>query len=98
MKNNKCIYTFIIGDYDNLKHPRIITPDWDYICVTDNPNLKSDVWQIKYIQNKKLSNVLAARCIKIRFFDYIKDDLVIAIGDELVGVFWVEQDVILWKK
>ena len=45
-KVKKCVYTFIIGDYDTLKPPTVITPDWDYICVTDNPNLKSDVWRI----------------------------------------------------
>ena len=54
--STKCIYTFIVGDYDNLKEPKIYTPDWDYICVTDNPNLKSDIWQIIQIDevDKKL--------------------------------------------
>ena len=51
MENSKCVYTFIVGDYDNLKQPTIITPDWDYICVTDNPNLKSDIWQIIQIDD-----------------------------------------------
>ncbi|HMJ24969.1 MAG TPA: glycosyltransferase domain-containing protein [Pyrinomonadaceae bacterium] len=43
----KAVYTFIFGDYDNLKPPTIFTPGWDYICFTDNPNLRSDVWDVR---------------------------------------------------
>jgi hypothetical protein len=43
----KAVYTFIFGDYDNLKPPTILTPGWDYICFTDNPNLRSDVWDVR---------------------------------------------------
>lgn len=43
--NKKVIYTCIIGDYDTLKEPLIITEGWDYICFTDQ-DFKSDVWQI----------------------------------------------------
>ena len=49
--NNKCIYTYIIGGYDSVKEPKVVTPGWDYICVTDNPNLKSEVWNIVNINN-----------------------------------------------
>lgn len=68
-------YTAIFGKYDNLKEPTVITKGWKYVCFTNNKELKSDVWDIRYIENKNLSNVKAARCIKIRFFDYIKEDL-----------------------
>jgi hypothetical protein len=71
------VYTAIMGKYDTLKTPNVVTDGWEYICFTNNKSLKSDFWDIRYIDNKKLSNVMAARCIKIRFFDYIKDDLVI---------------------
>jgi hypothetical protein len=33
----KAVYTFIFGDYDDLKSPTIMTPGWDYICFTDDP-------------------------------------------------------------
>lgn len=71
------IYTAIFDDYDILKRPTVITKGWKYICFTNNPNLTDDFWEIRYINNKNLSGVKAARTIKIRFFDYIKDDLVI---------------------
>ena len=68
-------YTAIFGKYDNLKTPTVVTEGWKYVCFTNNKELKSDFWDIRYIENKNLSNVKAARCIKIRFFDYVKDDL-----------------------
>jgi len=69
------IYTAIFGKYDTLKEPTVITKGWKYICFTNRKDIKSDVWEIKHIENKNLSNVKAARCIKIRFFDYIDADL-----------------------
>lgn len=40
------VYTCIYGDYDELKDQ----PDMgvDYVCFTDNPNLKSSTWDIRY--------------------------------------------------
>lgn len=31
----KAVYTFIFGEYDTLKEPKVITPGWDYLCFTD---------------------------------------------------------------
>jgi hypothetical protein len=42
----KVIYTAIFGDSDNLKEPYKVTPDWKYVCFTDNPDLRSNVWEI----------------------------------------------------
>lgn len=71
------VYTAIFDSYDLLKTPKVITKGSNYVCYTNNEDLKSDVWEVRYIKNKNLSGVKAARMIKIRFFDYIKDDLVI---------------------
>lgn len=40
------IYTSIFGEYDNLVDPTYVDPRYDYICFTDNTNLKSTVWKI----------------------------------------------------
>jgi hypothetical protein len=45
--NRKVAYTFIFGDYDDLKAPSVITPGWDYICFTDDSTLRSDVWDVR---------------------------------------------------
>jgi len=40
------VYTCVYGDYDNLKDQPDIGAD--YICFTDNPNLKSSTWDVRY--------------------------------------------------
>tara|TARA_R110001599_G_scaffold255567_1_gene455740 strand:- start:315 stop:1742 length:1428 start_codon:yes stop_codon:yes gene_type:complete len=89
MENSKCVYTFIVGGYDNLKQPNIITTDWDYICVTDNPNLKSDIWQIIQIDNidKQLEPAKRrAMSLMIGHRKYLPKhyDVVVTIGGQCV--------------
>lgn len=67
----KAIYTAIIGSYDSLKFPLVYTPGWDYICFTNNLDLKSDFWKIIYLQNDKFSSVKLARKIKILVHLYL---------------------------
>lgn len=46
MGNQTVIYTSIYNNYENLKAPKVVSPNCDYICLTDDPNLKSDFWNI----------------------------------------------------
>jgi len=67
------VYSAIIGNYDQVKEPKYINPDLEYILFTDNPNLKSDRWKIKLIDNKdELDNVRLARRIKILGHEYLE--------------------------
>lgn len=68
----KVVYTAIIGKYDELKDPTIVTEDWDYLCFTDNPDLHSDIWDIKIVE-KEQDLIRLARRIKIAYFDWIED-------------------------
>ena len=44
----KCVYTVITGHYENLVPPTVFPgSDWDYICLTENPELVSDIWKIR---------------------------------------------------
>lgn len=43
------VYTAILGDYDTLYTPLVPKNGITYICFTDNPNLKSDYWDIVYV-------------------------------------------------
>jgi hypothetical protein len=50
VKSNLVVYTAIFGDYDELIEPKEKYDGCDFICFTDQKNLKSDIWQIKVIE------------------------------------------------
>lgn len=47
--NKKVIYTAIFGDYDELLEPKYIDNNIDYICFTNNLNIKSGKWRVVQI-------------------------------------------------
>jgi hypothetical protein len=74
-QNENCIFTAIIGDYDNLTTTTYSKlSNWDYICFTDNENIKSDFWRVIYMSNiseNMLQNVKLARYFKTNFYKYL---------------------------
>ena len=42
------ILTCNYGNYEVLKDPLVVRDDVEYICVTDDPNLQSNIWTIVY--------------------------------------------------
>lgn len=87
----KVIFTVIIGDTDDLKEVTKITPGWEYVCITDNPNITSSTWNIKLVSSgdsKKLSRYYK---IKNHFPTY---DLSIFID----GTFTVKRDLDLFTQ
>ena len=74
----KVCYSVISGNYDRIIEPDIVTPGWQYIMFTDQPNVKSNVWDIRLlpkeiIEDKTLNQVKRQRIMKIqpyRFFEY----------------------------
>ena len=68
------VYSAITGGYDTIKEPKFINPDWDYILFTDNPEIKSDIWQIRLIENEEnLDATRLARKVKIMGHKYLQD-------------------------
>ena len=63
--NKICAYTCITGNYDNLIEINNIEDGIDYICYTNNKEIKSKTWKVEYIQDDNLTNVQLARKIKI---------------------------------
>ena len=63
-KEKMAVYTAITGDYDNLAVPEYINDNFDYICFTDNKNLKSDFWEIRLMEDLDLDNTKKARHYK----------------------------------
>lgn len=49
MRSKLAIYTAIYGSKDTLKEiPERLKDKYDFICFTNDPNLKSDDWDIRY--------------------------------------------------
>jgi len=72
-KDKLVVYTALTGNYDNLVTPSVINPNFDYICFTDNPELKSDFWTIKLMEESTLDRVRKARRHKILPHEYLKE-------------------------
>ena len=40
----QAVFTFIFGDYDDLKTPTVANPTWDHFCFTDAPDKIKSPW------------------------------------------------------
>ncbi|MEE3418733.1 MAG: glycosyltransferase [Methanosphaera sp.] len=67
------VYTAITGNYDELVTPSVINPKFDYVCFTDNPNLKSNCWDIRLMEESELDGIRKARRYKILPHKYLKE-------------------------
>lgn len=65
------VYTVITGNYDYLKEPEYVMEDCDYICFSDNPQLSSDIWQIRLIDSSGSSGIKLNRRYKILAHHYL---------------------------
>ncbi|SEA44501.1 glycosyltransferase domain-containing protein [Alkalimonas amylolytica] len=79
MKKNKIVvYTAIAGDYDKLLAPELIEDGVDYVCFTDNPDLTSDLWQLRPFTPKEYKfaqqdPVRLARRVKVLPHEHFPD-------------------------
>lgn len=60
-----CIYTCITGDYDDLKELKQTEVGIDYFCFTNNDKIKSNTWNVVYIEDNTLNNHMLSRKIKM---------------------------------
>lgn len=68
------IYTVITGNYDMLREPEYVDSAFDYICFTDNDKLRSEVWNVRYIENPEgLDSARLSREPKILCHKYLKE-------------------------
>lgn len=47
------VYTALFGNYDNLYEDFDVEPEIDYVCFTDQSNLKSNKWRLVYVNHDK---------------------------------------------
>ena len=80
MKNS--MLTYITGQSEILRDPLVITPNTEYICVTDNKRIKSKVWKVVYDSNiakSSLSYRDRTAAIKFNPFKYTTGSRVIIV-------------------
>ena len=70
MKPKIAVYTCITNSYDELIEPKVTPDNCDFICFTDNDNLKSDTWQIKKVTPLYTEPVRDSRRYKIKPHEY----------------------------
>jgi len=58
----------MFGDVDCLLEPEVVSKNCDFVCFTDNSNIKSSVWQIKKAFVFGNNNIMTARTYKILYF------------------------------
>tara|TARA_Y100001936_G_C16030099_1_gene644960 strand:+ start:450 stop:1211 length:762 start_codon:yes stop_codon:yes gene_type:complete len=63
-KNNFIVYTALFGKYDELLEP-VPSAHCDYVCFTDDPLLKSNVWEVRVVSSH-LSENMMNRLYKIK--------------------------------
>jgi hypothetical protein len=69
-KKKAVVYTAIFGNYDDLKEaPKI--RGCDFLCFTDNVDLKSNTWKIIRRKNVFDNAVLDAKLYKILFYKFV---------------------------
>lgn len=74
VSNKIAVYTAIFGDYDELYDPLLVVDGIDYICFTDNKQLKSNIWDIRYLENdQSIDSTRNARKIKILAHKYLPE-------------------------
>lgn len=87
------VYTAIFGDYEDLLDPKIINENLDYVCFTDNPNLKSDIWEIRLISDFGDDFNVYTNELEFIDLDYTRRARTIKI---LPHVFLKEYDFSIW--
>ena len=75
--NKKVIYTSVFGCTEennyHLHEPDVPLAGWDFICFTDNPNFKSDLWDVKLVKPLYEDGARNAKRYKLKPHIFLKD-------------------------
>ncbi len=83
------VLTFIINNYEPVREINFnisLTPDVEYILVTDNPNLTSNTWKIIYepeLNNPNLSVMDKLLLIRYNPFKYVSNDICVRMDGSM---------------
>ena len=75
--NKKVIYTSVFGCTEennyHLHEPDVSLVGWDFICFTDNPNFKSDLWDVKLVKPLYEDGARNAKRYKLKPHVFLKE-------------------------
>jgi len=75
--NKKVIYTSVFGCTEennyHLHEPDVPLVGWDFICFTDNPNFKSDLWDVKLVKPLYEDGARNAKRYKLKPHVFLKE-------------------------
>ena len=74
-EKSACVYTTSIGNYERLnEQPIAATSALPFICLTDDPSLKSETWQLRQITPVLPTDpVRSQRILKLRPHEYLHE-------------------------
>ena len=79
------VLTYIIGSYEIVHEISEKDDDAEYILVTDNPNLKSETWDVIYEEKGKRTDFDMVLDIRFHPFRYVNTPIVVRI-DGSIGI------------
>ena len=75
--NKKVIYTSVFGCGEennyHLHSPDVDLKGYDFVCFTDNPNFKSDVWDIRIVDKLYDDGARSAKRYKLLPHRFLKE-------------------------
>lgn len=79
------VLTFIMNNYDLVREPFEISDDAEYVLVTDNPNLKSNKWQIKLIPDwlKNADGFTKSFYVRYHPFEFVNTDICMVLDGSI---------------
>ena len=79
------ILSFSFGNYEELREPEEIDEECEYIYVTDNKKLKSDKWNIVYLDEtfNDMNSITKTFYVRYHPFDFVNTDTVIILDGSM---------------
>lgn len=71
--NKRVVYTAIYGSKDVLKDPLYISKNFDYVCFTNDKDIKSNIWKVVYKEETHKDPVRSAKIFKVKPHEYLSE-------------------------
>lgn len=79
------ILSFVFGDYESIREPNDYDPEIEYVLVTDNKSVKSDIWNIKCVPDFLQDSSAFTKSFYVRYhpFEFVSNNVVLVIDGSI---------------